>query len=73
MAKKGGQNKEFCKRYRSAGRREVNKLKKLIRHLNRQPEDGCALKAYLSLAPGYLERVKTELRKVGYKKNIAFG
>lgn len=43
--RKIGRNKETCKAYRSAQRRERNKLRIMLKHLKLHPEDGPALEA----------------------------
>jgi hypothetical protein len=48
--KKAGKNKIPCAAYKSSNTRERNKLKKLARHLKKQPEDTKALE--------HVERVK---------------
>jgi len=39
---KSGRNREFCLRYLNEGRREINKRRKIVRHLKRHPADGQA-------------------------------
>jgi hypothetical protein len=34
-----GRNVEWCKRYRASGQREKNKMRKLIRHIKKYPND----------------------------------
>jgi len=46
--RKIGRNKEWCQRYKTSGRREVNKALKLMRHL-RNHEDRQAGKALITL------------------------
>ena len=43
--RKGGRNRRWCEVYRKIGRREVNKVKKIRRHLKRFPNDGVAERA----------------------------
>lgn len=44
-SRKIGRNKDWCKAYANRNQREKNKIKKLNKHLERQPEDPLALKA----------------------------
>ena len=39
-SKKIGRNKKWCETYQMRGTREINKLKKIRRHLRRHPHDG---------------------------------
>ena len=49
--KKGKKNRKFdrnriwCQAYKNRGQREKNKLRRLNKHLNRHPGDGCAIEA----------------------------
>lgn len=48
--KKGGRNRKWCETYRLVGQREVNKLRKIRRHIKRFPDDGVAKQALARLA-----------------------
>ncbi len=54
--RKHGRNKKYCEAYRNAHRREVNKIKRLRKHLKKFPEDANAKKA--------LARIGSHLRVV---------
>jgi len=47
--RKYDRNRVKCKLYRERGRRERNKIRKLRRHLKRQPEDHQAVEVLRSL------------------------
>ena len=49
---KFGRNKIWCERYRNEGRREKNKLRKLLTRLNHHPNDRAALSAVTNLRAG---------------------
>lgn len=43
--RKWGRNKAFCENYRKTHRREVNKLRRLNKHIVLCPNDSCAADA----------------------------
>lgn len=57
-SRKRGRNKERCKRYRDAGRRELNKAKRLKKHMKAHSEDGSAKTALYKLV-----RARPSLKK----------
>ena len=44
--RKIGRNKKWCEAYTRAGRREINKRRRLRRHLRRLPNDAVAMEAF---------------------------
>jgi hypothetical protein len=55
-SKKQGRNSKWCEAYRLRGQREINKARKLARHLRRFPWDRCALDALQALSPLVLKK-----------------
>lgn len=53
---KFGRNKDWCKTYRAMGRREKNKLAKIMRHIKRHPGD----------VGGGIRKGLDKLKTVGY-------
>lgn len=51
-SKKHGRNKKRCEMYKLLGRRRSNKVRKLIRHLKKYPNDAQALQAKKKLQNG---------------------
>lgn len=43
--RKGGRNREWCRAYRARGQREINKVRKMKKHLKRFPNDGVTERA----------------------------
>lgn len=43
--KKAGRNRAWCEAYRKRGQREINKRKKIIKHMKRFPNDRVAERA----------------------------
>jgi hypothetical protein len=54
--KKYGNNKKWCEVYRSLGRRETNKKRKLASHIRRFPEDTQAFNRLRALTEGVSQR-----------------
>ena len=59
--RKHGRNKKFCERYLKEGRRETNKVRKLVRHTKKFPNDQEAVRLLekgrpLSYSRGVLSR-----------------
>ena len=50
-AQKIGKSKKKCERYKNQGKREKNKVRKVLRHLKNHPEDQCAHDAVKRLDP----------------------
>lgn len=48
--RKYGRNASKCDVYRRINRREKNKVRKLVRHIKRKPEDKCAVTALRRVA-----------------------
>lgn len=48
-ARKYDRNRKWCEAYRNRGQREINKARKLYRHLARFPDDVGAAKALAAL------------------------
>ena len=44
-SRKTGRNQQFCANYKTVGRREVNKRRKIERHLKSHPSDRQAKRA----------------------------
>jgi hypothetical protein len=42
--KKYGRNKPWCEAYKARGQREINKAIVLIKHVQKFPDDACALR-----------------------------
>ena len=53
---KHGRNSAKCKSYAAAGKRDRNKLKKVVKHAKAQPGDACAAKAVVKLKERVLLR-----------------
>jgi hypothetical protein len=45
--RKWANNKEYCERYRREGRQEINRERRILRHLKKYPNDKQAEKALL--------------------------
>ena len=63
MAKKGGQNKVWCAKYKTSGRREVAKARRLLRHLfncSGEP-DTSAMNAKAKFEKSIVDRARREL------------
>lgn len=61
-ARKHGRNKEWCKRYKAAGTRLKNKIRKLRRHLSRT--NGSKRKGTSFLRHANDQRAKSALTKL---------
>lgn len=64
---KVGRNAKRCAAYRSARRREINKVKRLLRHMRREPSDMCAVQAFDALSM-YHKEARRELMATGFKQ-----
>lgn len=47
--KKYDRNRKWCQAYRLRGQREINKARRLLRHLKRYPQDSNTLKVFDAL------------------------
>lgn len=47
--RKHDRNRKWCESYRARGQREKNKVKKLLKHLNRFPDDLAAKRVLANL------------------------
>lgn len=54
-ARKYDRNRNWCKAYRLREQREVNKVKRLVKHLKRYPEDA-STRAVLDGLPAHVKR-----------------
>ena len=50
-ARKVGRDKKKGERYKLQGKREKNKIKKILHHLKNHPDDYCAIEALSLLDP----------------------
>lgn len=64
--RKHGRNKVMCAAYASGGTQNINKCKRLARHLFRRPNDSCAKKALDRLIP-YWVPARNRLKNIGAK------
>lgn len=64
--RKVGRNVNWCKAYFASGRPGVNKAKRLIRTLRRNPNDTMAAAALNGPYGAYLVRARKELRDAGF-------
>lgn len=55
-SRKHDRNRSWCKAYRDSGKREINKARKLFRHLHAYPDDACAQAALGNIDKGYRKR-----------------
>ncbi len=59
--RKIGRNKDFCNSYKNSGQREKNKALRLVKHLEKFPNDRCGFHCFHNLpqtAQTHAERIR---------------